>query len=120
MLQSHLADLPRGSDALLVVTCKLFQDHLDVYAAAADRLGRAEQRGDGAEYDRLLRQLAELRAEWQALGRGIAAVPAVQLVGFRAKARALHAYLQYVGDLEEIEGIGCELTRSLVGDLGRG
>lgn len=119
MLQSHFADLPRGSDALLVVACKLFQDHLGVYAVAADRLERAEQRGDDAEYGRLLSRHNELWMEWQALGRGIAATPAVRLVGLQAKARALHAYLRYFGEPEGITDIGCELTRSLVGDLGR-
>lgn len=117
LLQINPDNPPFDTDKFLVVICQLFCDRLDAYAVFADHLERTEQRGDDAEYARLLSRHNELWMEWQALGQGIAATPAVRLAGLQAKARALHIYLEYFGEPEGIAGIGCELTRSLVSDL---
>lgn len=115
MLQSRLIDPFCGSDALLVVARKLFQDRVAAFAAVVRRLDQidADRAGD-ADQDRLRRKADELRMEWQAIAQAVAATPAARLAGLQAKAGILRCYFEQVGGAE---GIEIDLARSLVADI---
>lgn len=115
MLQNRLVDPFCGSDALLIVACKLFQDRVAAFATVACHLGHTKKdRADDTERDKLRRQAEELRTEWQAIAHAVATTPATHLAGLQAKAGALHALYEHVGISE---GIEADLARSLVEDL---
>lgn len=118
MLQNRLVNPFCGSDALLVVVRKLFQDRMAAFAAVVRRLDHLdhldEDRAGDAEQDQLRRQADELRIEWQAIAQAVAATPAVRLAGLQAKAGILRCYSEHVGSAE---GIEIDLARSLATDL---
>lgn len=115
MLQSRLVDPFCGSDALLVVVRKLFQDRMAAFAAVVRCLDHInEDRVGDADQDQLRRQADELRMEWQAIAQAVAATPAAHLAGWQAKAGVLRCYSEYVGGAG---GIEIDLARSLAADL---
>jgi len=115
MLQSRLIDPFCGSDALLIVACKLFQDRIAAFATIVCRLDQTERdKASDADRDELRRQADGLRTEWQAIAQAVATTRAAHPAGRRAKADALHAYHQHVSGTE---GIEIDLARSLVADL---
>lgn len=115
MLQSRLVDPFCGSDALLIVACKLFQDRVAAFAAIVCRLDQAERdKASGADRDELRHQADGLRTEWQAIARVVATTPAADLTGLQAKADALCCYFEHVGGAE---GVEVDLGRSLAADL---
>ena len=115
MLQNRLVDPFCGSDALLVVVRKLFQDRMAAFAAIVRCLDQpGEDRAGDAEQDQLRRQADELRTEWKAIAQAVAATPAAHLAGLQAKAGILRCYSEHVGGAE---GIEIDLARSLAADL---
>lgn len=115
MLQSRLVDPFCGSDALLVVARKLFQDRIAAFAAVVRRLDQIDaDRTADADQGRLRRQADELRTEWQAIAQAVAATPAAHLAGVQAKAGILRCYFEHVGG---DEGVEIDLARSLAADL---
>lgn len=115
MLQRRLVDSFCGSDALLVVVRKLFQNRMAAFAAVIHSLDQIdEDRASDAEQDQLRRQADELRREWQAIAQAVAATPAARLAGWQAKAGILRCYSEHVGGAE---GIEIDLALSLAADL---
>lgn len=110
MLQSRLVDPFCGSDALLVVVRKLFQDRMAAFAAVVCRLDHLDwDRVGDAEQDQFRRQADELRTEWQAIAQAVA-----HLAGWQAKAGVLRCYVEHVGGAESTE---IDLALSLAADL---
>lgn len=116
MLHNRPVDPFAGSDALLVVACKLFQDRivaLDDALALADDTERDPARQ--AVHVEASHRASSLLTEWQELGRVIAVTPAHHPAGRQAKVKAFHVFVGFFGAPDRC--LAFDFAWSIVTDL---